>query len=48
MQIAVRDLQQQLQNQDRVLNARIALAEAEILRTRDRKANLTHKSGIMR
>ena len=47
MQIAVHDLQQQLKNQDRVRNARITLAEVEILRMRDKKASSTHKSGIM-
>ena len=42
--------QPQLQQQDRVLNARIAYTEAEVLRLRDKgesKSKSTHKSGIM-
>ena len=37
----------QLQKQDWVLGARRALAKAEILRTRDKRTNSTHKPGIM-
>ena len=50
---AIQSLQDQMISQDRALNARIAFAEAEVLRLRDKsdksdiKVKGSHKSGIM-